>query len=587
MFTFSVLDQWIGTCVALALIGNPASQDSEDQERLESYFTDLTTTCLRGVTTVCGSPAKDYILEVNGGGLGLEDIDADGDLDLLVVDGSTVDALRRHEPGRPARWFFNDGGGRFEPAGDGWALEPTPTKHSWGTGCAISDVNADGATDVVILGVGADQLFLGKPDGGFEKGRELPAPTTAPDTATDAMLPLSWSTSATFLDYDSDGALDLFIVRYLVPPIAPADAHAARWKGHAVMRGPQGLTPVADQLLRGRGDGSFEDVTEESGIAAATPSYGLGVVTLDYDADGRTDLFVSNDSTANHLWRNRGDGTFEEVGLRAGVSHNANGRAQASMGIATGDVDGDGREELFVTNFSGEPNTLYFGRSGSSFRDRTNRSGLTSPSLHMLGWGTGLQDVDGDGDLDLWVLNGHVYPEATRAGTDTAYAQVDQLFVQGANRRFDARPLTTGAPSVSRAGVQGDLDRDGDLDIVTMTLDGPVRVLRNDTSRHPRGRWLGVRLVGNSGNAQGLGARVDVRVDDQELSRVVRGSAGFQAAAPAEVHFTWQGRPATESSDSKVKAPAVTVHWPDGHVQEVSAVPDGQWATIRREEDDK
>lgn len=555
-----------------------AHQDAPPQQAL---FTDVSEAALPGVTTTCGGLGKGYILEVNGGGLGLGDFDGDGDLDLVVVDGSTVDAYRSGKPGRSARLYLNDGEGLFTPGGESWRIRPGHDAASWGTGCAIGDTNGDGVLDLVVLGVGDDQLYLGEGGRGFARGSVLPTGSREEDGAVN-----SWSTSATFFDFDRDGALDLFVVRYLVPTFALDDAHAARWKGHPVMRGPQGLQPVADQLLRGRGDGTFEDVTVKSGIAAAAPSFGLGVVSLDHDGDGHPDLFVANDSTANHLWRNRGDGTFEEVGLRSGVSHSADGRAQASMGIAAGDVDGDGREELFVTNFSGESNTLYFGRKGARFRDRTSRSGLIAPCLHMLGWGTGMQDVDLDGDLDLWVLNGHVYPAAARAGTDTSYAQADQLLLQGGNGRFEARPLVAGPPVVSRAGVQGDLDGDGDLDIVAVTLDGPVRVLRNDAPKAEAARWLGVRLVDRTGNLRGLGAKVSVTVGGRTMTREVRTSAGFQGAAPAAVHFAWRAvapdETSTEVGAGSEDAVRLDVRWPDGAIQRVDDVAPSSWISVAR-----
>ena len=267
--------------------------DSPDDGAL---FKDVSPRALPAVTTRCGSLAKDYIVEVNGGGLGLADFDLDGDLDLLVVDGSTVERLRSGSPGFAPRLFLNDGQGQFTATGEAWSLAPG----SWGTGCAIGDVDGDGDPDLIVLDVGDDRLFINRKGTGFGPARTLlgnrdeASPDSAqgtPDPASFAALS-TWSTSATFLDYDGDGVLDLFVTRYLIPDLSQDAAHAASWKGHPVMRGPQGLPPVADQLLRGLGGGRFEDVSQASGIAATDAAYGLGVITLDQDGDGDTDLFV-------------------------------------------------------------------------------------------------------------------------------------------------------------------------------------------------------------------------------------------------------------------------------------------------------
>ncbi|MEZ6015918.1 MAG: CRTAC1 family protein [Planctomycetota bacterium] len=525
------------------------------------WFTDVTEGALPGVTTTCGARAKAYILEVNGGGVGLGDLDLDGDLDLVVVDGSTLARYAAGEPGMPPRVFLNDGRGHFAPGGAEWRL----AAGRWGTGCALGDVDADGDLDLVVTQWGPDQLYLNDGGRGFAAARALTA-TSAPE----------WSTSATFLDYDADGQLDLYIAHYLVPELDAGSAYGGSWKGHPVMRGPMGLAPAPDTLLRGRGDGTFADVSATCGLASAAPGFGLGVLTLDADRDGDTDLFVTNDSSPNHLWVNQGDGTFVERGLRLGVSHDGEGRAQASMGIAIGDLDGDGGEDLFVTNFSSEANTLYMSRATGAFRDHSTRRALVAPSVRLLGWGTGLQDVDFDGDLDLWVLNGHVYPEADLAGTDTSYAQPDQLLVQGADGRFAPRALRAGPDDVSRAGAQGDLDGDGDLDLVVMTLDGPVRVLRNDAPRPQGARWLGVRLRAETGNTSGLGARVTLARGAARATRELRGSGGFQAACPVEAHFAWL-------SDDAAAPLSLDIRWPDGTSQRLDAVAPDQWLTVHRE----
>ncbi len=497
------------------------------------WFKDVTAAALPGVSIQCGGPAKDWILAVNGGGVGLADLDADGDLDLVVVDGGDVEAFRRGEPGPVPRVFLNRGDGTFQPGAEAWVL-PRGTTASFGSGLALADFDGDGWTDLVALGLGPDRVFKNLAGQGFRELEPLPASS-------------AWSTSAAALDYDRDGHLDLVVVSYLVPELDETRRRSARWKGHQVMAGPEGLVPVHDRLYRGRGDGTFEEVAAAAGMRPAAAGYGLGVITLDYDRDGWTDVYVTNDSTPNHLWRNRGDGTFEEVGFRLGVSHDASGREQAGMGVG---VD-DGAGLVFVTNFSGETNALYARAAhGRSFRERSARAGLAGPSLARLGWGTGFGDLDLDGDLDLFVLNGHVYPEADRAGTDTSYAQAAQLFVRE-GEQFRERELEAGPPQVARAGVLADVDRDGDLDLIATVVDGPVRLLRNDAPRADGARGWWVRPEPRASVAA-HGARVVVTTASGLVQeRELRSAGGYQAAVPLEAHFGVPQGPLR-----------VEVHWP-------------------------
>ncbi|MCB9916441.1 MAG: CRTAC1 family protein [Planctomycetes bacterium] len=510
------------------------------------------------VTTTCGSPAKDYILEVNGGGLLAEDFDGDGHLDLVVVNGSTIARAQAGEPSLDSRLLLGDGEGFFRDAGPRWSL----AGGTWGMGGAVGDVNEDGWPDLFLTEWGENRLFLN--DG----GRGFVDVTAGLPGEGDVRRPTGlagdrWSTSAAFLDYDGDGHLDLVVVNYLAFHLGelrgPGDG--CQWKGHDVMCGPEGMVPVHDQLFRGRGDGTFEDVSVAAGFRPEQACFGLGVMTLDYDADGDTDVYVTNDSMPNHLWENQGDGTFVEVGLRRGVSHDSNGKEQAGMGIGCADVDGDGRADLFVTNFSGERNALYRSSRKTGFRERSDASRLGGPSIQRLGWGTALADLDLDGDVDAFVANGHVYPQADLAGTDTSYAQQDQLFRGDGTGRFDEEPLSQLGPNVTRAAVAADFDEDGDLDVVMIQLDGPVLYLENRAPHDDAHRWLAVRLIGRAGgNRFGLGARVTLELEGGGTrTGEVRGTAGYQAGQPARVHF---GLGAAVPR-------AVVVRWPSGVEQRV------------------
>jgi hypothetical protein len=522
-------------------------------------FEELGELALPGVRTTCGSPDKDYIVEVNGGGVLLADFDGDGRIDVVIVDGSTLARAGKGEPGFPPRLFLGRGDGTFAPAGESWAM----SGGRWGMGGAVGDYDDDGWLDLAITQWGPTRLFHNESGHGL---REV--------TDKAGLGPGSWGSSAAFLDYDHDGKLDLFVANYL--DFDPLLVHSrtegqCNWKGHAVMCGPQGLKPLRSQLFRGAGDGTFRDVSAAAKLDAAPAAFGLGVMTLDYDLDGDTDIYVTNDSMPNYLWENQGDGTFREVGFQRGVSHDANGKEQASMGIGCGDWNGDGRDDLFVTNFSGENDVLYASGKGAGFRERSGAAGILGPTIPLLGWGTGFGDFDLDGDLDLYVFDGHVYPQADLPGTDTSYAQLDWFLENDGHARFALRPLSALGPAVSRASAQADLDGDGDLDLVALRIEGAPRVLRNRAPHDATHHWLGVRLRARGGNRFALGARVTLSWKGGSASAELRTAGGFQAAVPPEVHFGLGGVATLEK---------LRVHWPDGAEQEFEPGPVDRWRSI-------
>lgn len=492
--------------------------------------------------TTSGSSVKEYILEVNGGGLALEDFDGDGDLDLVVVDGSTLERVEAGQPGLPPVLLLGDGAGALLAPERATGL----TGGRWGMGAATGDVDSDGDPDLLVTNWGADQLFRNDGDASFELVEEA------------GLRGKRWGTSAAFLDADADGDLDLAVVNYLAFSTERVQARstgACRWKGHAVMCGPEGLSPVHDQFYVNDGTGGFVDATQDVGFRPREAGFGLGILTLDADVDGDVDLYVTNDSTPNHLWKNDGAGAFREAGFLAGVALNPDGKEQAGMGCWANDVNLDGLPDLVVTNFSGESNAMYLSRR-KRWSDRSAPVGIGGASQTKLGWGTALEDFDHDGFCDLVVFNGHVYPEADRPGTDTSYAQPDFFHRGNVEGRFTTEALFAGAPFVARASTAGDLDGDGDLDLVALAIEGPIRVLENVAAQGPS---LTLRLVGRGKNTAAIGARVEVTSGKGEDAwrrvRELGTSAGFQAARPASVHFGLGERSSVDE---------VRVTWPDG-----------------------
>ena len=487
-------------------------------------FTDASSDAgLAGILTSGATPSSE-VLEVKGGGLALIDFDNDGDLDLFVPNGAT---LADTERGPGARLYRNDGALRFTDvtAASGIA------HRRWSFGATVGDVDADGFDDIFIACYGPDVLLRNRGDGTFED-----------ITARAGVGDPRWGTSAAFADLDLDGDLDLYVCNYLAfDPARPQPR--ARFKGLEVLAGPKGYAAEADALYENRGDGTFVERSEASGVARAKPAYGLNLAILDFTGDGRPDIFVGNDSQANNLFRSVADAplSFVDDGLRSGVAVNGEGLEQATMGIAVADLDGNARPDIFTTNFSSDVNTLHLNLDGRSFDDRTNQFGLGAPSRALCGWGAGFLDFDHDGDEDAFVVNGHVYPQATKLAMDSEYAQPVLLMERRGGRfhKIDAAGAWTPEPRVGRTAVFADLDHDGDVDAVVAGLNEPLQLLRND---HDVSRcdWLVVvprDARPGVGNRHAVGAAITVRAGDSVQRRWMVGGGPFQSNNPPEAHF--------------------------------------------------
>lgn len=494
----------------------------------------------------CGSErdSKRSILEAIGQGAAWLDDDGDGHLDLYVANGSSLDALP--DPLPTSRFFKSRGDGTFEDASEAAGLAST----TWDQGVAAADYDNDGDTDLYVTRWGEHALFRNDGSGRFA------------DVAAEAgvaVMPVEltpWGVCVAWGDVDLDGRLDLYVGHYLGfdPANPPHGGETQNWKGmRDAYYGPSGLPIQRDVLFRQQADGTFVDGSEAAGILDVEAAYTLGAVFLDQDLDGDPDLYVANDSQPNYLFQGDGTGAMVERGAIMGLAYGEQGNAQAGMGIDAADMDADGDDDLVVTNFDDDVNTLYR-NDGRTFRDVTVRTGLAGPTRNVLSWGVGFHDFDLDADLDLFIACGHVYPSAETDDPNTSYLQANQLYRRDGKRLVLVEGAGPGMAvrASSRGTAFGDYDADGDVDLLVTNLNDPPTLLRNDTATD--GRWLQVRLVGGDGvNRDGIGARVTVRVGELERSAERRAGQSYLSGNSPWLHF---------GLGDAVGEATVTVRWP-------------------------
>jgi hypothetical protein len=493
------------------------------------------------------SREKYYVVESMSGGVGLFDCDNDGKLDIVMVNGSTVDRYKQGGDLLVTLWH-QDADLKFTDITEKAGL----TRRGWGMGVAVADFDNDGNLDLFVTGYGGNALYRNKGNCVFEDVTDRAGVRGG-----------GFSTGAAWADYDRDGNVDLFVSRYVHFDINDLPAFGStkfcRFKGAPVQCGPWGMEGETDLLYHNRGDGTFEEVSKKAGVDGPEKYYGLGATWGDYDNDGWPDLFVADDATPNHLYRNNHDGTFTDEALVGGIALNGEGQALGSMGVTWGDYDHSGRLSMFVTEFADQPNTLYrnLGAVGSTqeFEDVAMPSRLGQPSLPLVGWGTAFFDMDNDGWRDLFVANGHVYPQMDTVKGSAAYAEPMLLHRNLGNGTFEEVSHAAGladVPLQSRRGAAfGDIANNGNVDIVVLNVGEPPSLLLN-TNKSPNHRVL-FHLVGTKSNRAAIGARVTIHAGGMTQFDEVRGGGSYLSQNDLRLHF---------GLGSAAKIDSVEVRWP-------------------------
>jgi hypothetical protein len=530
---------WTMTWLAIVALGAAAAAAPEAPP-----LADATAKAAIAFRHRAGSPEKDWIAEVNGSGVALFDYDGDGDLDIYFVTGSVFDAAPGEPPPRNAL-YRNDGAWRFtDVTGESGAGET-----GWGSAAAAADFDNDGWLDLYLAKMGPNVLLRNRGDGTFARveagGAEDPR----------------WSASASCADFDRDGRVDIYVANYVVfdrTRVKPRSSGACVYKGAPIFCGPGGLEAAPDSLFVNLGGLRFRDASAEWGVREVEASYGLGTLVADIQRDGWPDVVVANDTRANFCFLNEGGRRFREAGLFLGLAYNDFGVAQAGMGLASGDTRGLGRDDVFVTNFEDDVNTLYLaGPDRLLYTDSTYAAGLGTPSYPYLGWGAFFFDADGDGDLDLFVANGHVAPQMDGVRPSKGYRQRNQLFLNDGKGKYrevmpDACPALAILES-SRGAACGDLDADGDPDIVVSNIDAPPTLLENRAASRD---WLEVRLRGTRSNRAAIGARVTAFSGGRAQERTIQSGMSYASQCELAARF------------GIGKVDRIRVVWPSGLVEE-------------------
>lgn len=513
--------------------------------------------------TQANSPtSRKYLPETMGGGVALLDYDNDGRLDIFFVNGAKIEdpmppgrAPDKSEPKYWNRLYHQNADGTFTDMTERAGLTGMP-QNRYGMGVAVGDFDNDGWEDLYVTGYGGNTLYHNNHDGTFTDV-----------TARAGVMTGGWSTSAGFFDYDNDGQLDLFVTRYLEWSFSDDRYCGERKPGGRAYCHPDNYPGIANVLYRNNGDGTFTDVSKKAGIANPAGK-SLGVAFADFDGDGWTDVYVANDSVQCFLYRNNGDGTFTDVALTAGVGFNEDGKTFAGMGVDFADYDNDGRPDITVTDLSDQRYLLYHNNGDGTFSDVTNPSGVGRASLKYSGWSARLVDIDNDGWKDLFVAQGHVMDNIEVTSPNLSYRQ-PPLLLRNSQGRFavmDAGPALKAAWA-GRGAAFGDLDNDGDIDIVVTNIGEKAYILRNAGGN--QNGWIGIRARGRRSNADGIGCQVKVVAPS--------GATQYYAISTAAGYLSASDKRVIVGLGNERSAKSIEIRWPSGVVQKMENVPAGKW----------